>query len=174
MAEQKRERERKDSFEKKDDIEKKTVAINRITKVVKGGRNMRFSALVVVGDKKGKVGVGMGKGAEVSIAIEKATTDAKRRLYDIAMKETTIPHEVVGRFETTKVIMMPAPKGTGIIAGGSVRSVVELLGVNDITTKLYGSNNPINCVKATLDGLLKLRSAEQVAKLRGKSVDEIL
>jgi small subunit ribosomal protein S5 len=168
------EKERKDSFEKKDDLDKKTVAINRVTKVVKGGRNMRFSALVVVGDKKGKVGVGMGKGAEVSIAIEKATVDAKRRMVEIPMKETTIPHEVIGRFEKTKVIMKPAMKGNGIIAGGSVRSVVELVGLQDITTKMYGSNNPVNCVKATLNGLLQLKSAETIAKLRGKSVEEIL
>lgn len=171
MAE--RPRERRESFEKKDDLEKKTVSINRVTKVVKGGRNMKFSALVVAGDKKGKVGVGMGKGKEVSIAIEKAGTDAKKNLVAINLKDTSIPHEVVGRFETTKVIMKPAPKGTGVIAGGSVRSLVELVGISDITTKLYGSNNPINSVKATLDGLLQLRNIEQIAKLRGKSVDEI-
>lgn len=171
MAE--RPRERRESFEKKDDLEKKTVSINRVTKVVKGGRNMKFSALVVAGDKKGKVGVGMGKGKEVSIAIEKAGTDAKKNLVEINLKDTSIPHEVIGRFETTKVIMKPAPKGTGVIAGGSVRSLVELVGISDITTKLYGSNNPINSVKATLDGLLQLRNIEQIAKLRGKSVDEI-
>lgn len=171
MAEQKR--EKKENFEKKDELEKKTVSINRITKVVKGGRKMRFSALVVIGDKKGKVGIGMGKGAEVSMAIEKANVDAKRNMIEISLKETTIPHEVIGKFEKTKVIMMPAPKGTGIIAGGSVRSLVELVGIEDITTKLYGSNNPINCVKATLDGLRQLRNIEQIAKLRGKSVEEI-
>lgn len=171
MADQKR--EKKENFEKKDELEKKTVSINRITKVVKGGRKMRFSALVVIGDKKGKVGVGMGKGAEVSIAIDKANVDAKRNMIDISLKETTIPHEVIGKFEKTKVIMMPAPKGTGIIAGGSVRSLVELVGIEDITTKLYGSNNPVNCVKATLDGLKQLRTIEQIAKLRGKSVEEI-
>lgn len=167
-------RERRDSFEKKDDLDKKTVAINRVTKVVKGGRNIRFTALVVVGDKNGKVGVGTGKGAEVSIAIEKATTDAKRRLVSIPMKGTTIPHEVIGKFEKSKIIMMPAKKGNGIIAGGSVRSVVELLGIQDITTKMYGSNNPTNCVKATLNGLLQLRDAKTIAKLRGKTVEEIL
>ena len=171
MADQRR--DKKENFEKKDELEKKTVAINRITKVVKGGRKMRFSALVVIGDKKGKVGIGMGKGAEVSIAIEKANVDAKRNMIDISLKDTTIPHEVIGKFEKTKVIMMPAPKGTGIIAGGSVRSLVELVGIEDITTKLYGSNNPINCVKATLDGLKQLRTIEQIAKLRGKSVEEI-
>ncbi len=171
MAEQKR--DKKENFEKKDELEKKTVAINRITKVVKGGRKMRFSALVVIGDKKGKIGIGMGKGTEVSIAIEKANVDAKRNMIEISLKDTTIPHEVIGKFEKTKVIMMPAPKGTGIIAGGSVRSLVELVGIEDITTKLYGSNNPINCVKATLDGLRQLRTIEQIAKLRGKSVEEI-
>jgi len=171
MADQRR--DKKENFEKKDELEKKTVAINRITKVVKGGRKMRFSALVVIGDKKGKVGIGMGKGAEVSIAIDKANVDAKRNMIDISLKDTTIPHEVIGKFEKTKVIMMPAPKGTGIIAGGSVRSLVELVGIEDITTKLYGSNNPINCVKATLDGLKQLRTIEQIAKLRGKSVEEI-
>lgn len=159
--------------EKKDEFEKVTVDIRRVTKVVKGGRNMKFSALVVTGDKKGKVGVGMGKGAEVSIAIEKAGVDAKRRIVEIPIKDTTIPHEVIGRFEKTKVIMMPAKEGNGIIAGGSVRSVVEMVGIKDITTKMYGSNNPVNCVKATLDGLMQLRSAEQVAKLRGKTVEEI-
>ncbi len=168
-----KERERKDNFEKKDDLEKKTVAINRVTKVVKGGRNMRFSALVVVGDKKGKVGIGMGKGAEVSIAIEKANVDAKRKMLAISLKDTTIPHEAIGKFETTKVILMPAPKGTGIIAGGSVRDVVEILGVKDITTKLYGSNNPVNCVKATINGLLQLKTAEQIAALRGIKVEDI-
>ncbi len=160
--------------EKKDEFNKVTVAIRRVTKVVKGGRNMRFSALVVTGDGKGRVGAGMGRGAEVSIAMDKAGVDAKKHLMQVPLKDTTIPHEVVGKFEKTKVIMMPARKGNGIIAGGSVRSVVELAGIKDITTKLYGSNNPVNCVKATLDGLSQLRSAEEIAKLRGKSVEEIL
>ena len=160
--------------EKKDEFNKVTVAIRRVTKVVKGGRNMRFSALVVTGDGKGRVGAGMGRGAEVSIAMDKAGVDAKKHLMQVPLKDTTIPHEVVGKFEKTKVIMMPARKGNCIIAGGSVRSVVELAGIKDITTKLYGSNNPVNCVKATLDGLSQLRSAEEIAKLRGKSVEEIL
>ena len=168
------ERTKKEAPEKKDEFEKVTVDIRRVTKVVKGGRNMRFSALVVTGDGKGKVGVGMGRGAEVSIAMDKAGIDAKKHVIEVPLKETTIPHEVIGRFEKTKVIMMPAKKGNGIIAGGSVRSVVELVGIKDITTKMYGSNNPVNCVKATLDGLKQLRSAEQIAKIRGKSVDEIL
>lgn len=166
--------DRKPVAEKKDDFEKVTVAIRRVTKVVKGGRNMRFSALVVTGDGKGHVGVGMGRGAEVSMAMDKAGVDAKKHIVEVPLKDSTIPHEVVGRFETTKVIMMPAKKGNGIIAGGSVRSVVELVGIKDITTKLYGSNNPVNGVKATLDGLRQLRSAEQIAKMRGKTVEEIL
>ena len=168
------ERKRNDAPEKKDEFEKVTVDIRRVTKVVKGGRNMRFSALVVTGNGKGKVGIGMGRGAEVSVAMDKAGVDAKKHIIDVPLKGTTIPHEVVGRFEKTKVIMMPAKVGNGIIAGGSVRSVVELVGIKDITTKMYGSNNAVNCVKATLDGLMKLRSAEEIAKLRGKSVKEIL
>ncbi len=168
------ERTKKEAPEKKDEFEKVTVDIRRVTKVVKGGRNMRFSALVVTGDGKGKVGVGMGRGAEVSIAMDKAGIDAKKHVIEVPLKDTTIPHEVIGKFEKTKVIMMPAKKGNGIIAGGSVRSVVELVGIKDITTKMYGSNNPVNCVKATLNGLQQLRSAEQIAKLRGKNVDEIL
>ena len=168
------ERTKKEAPEKKDEFEKVTVDIRRVTKVVKGGRNMRFSALVVTGDGKGKVGVGMGRGAEVSIAMDKAGIDAKKHIVEIPLKDTTIPHEVIGKFEKTKVIMMPAKKGNGIIAGGSVRSVVELVGIKDITTKMYGSNNPVNCVKATLNGLQQLRSAEEIAKLRGKNVDEIL
>lgn len=168
------ERTKKEAPEKKDEFEKVTVDIRRVTKVVKGGRNMRFSALVVTGDGKGKVGVGMGRGAEVSIAMDKAGIDAKKHIIEVPLKDTTIPHEVIGKFEKTKVIMMPAKKGNGIIAGGSVRSVVELVGIKDITTKMYGSNNPVNCVKATLNGLQQLRSAEQIAKLRGKNVDEIL
>ena len=168
------ERTKKEAPEKKDELEKVTADIRRVTKVVKGGRNMRFSALVVVGDKKGKVGIGLGRGAEVSIAMDKAGLEAKKHITEIPLKDTTIPHEVIGKFEKTKVILMPAKKGNGIIAGGSVRTVVELAGIRDITTKLYGSNNPVNCVKATLNGLMQLRSAEEIAKLRGKSVDEIL
>lgn len=168
------ERTKKEAPEKKDEFEKVTADIRRVTKVVKGGRNMRFSALVVVGDKKGKVGIGLGRGAEVSIAMDKAGLEAKKHITEIPLKDTTIPHEVIGKFEKTKVILMPAKKGNGIIAGGSVRTVVELAGIRDITTKLYGSNNPVNCVKATLNGLKQLRSAEEIAKLRGKSVDEIL
>ena len=156
-----------------DGIDKKMVNVNRISKTVKGGRKMRFNAIVVAGDRNGRVGVGMGKATEVTLAIEKASVDAKRHMVKVDIAGTTIPHEVVGEFETTKVIMMPAKEGNGVIAGGKVRDVVELAGIKDITTKLYGSNNPVNCVKATFDGLMKLRSAEKIAALRGKSVDEI-
>lgn len=164
-------RERKE--EKGDGLDKKMVTVNRISKTVKGGRKMRFNAVVVVGDKNGRVGVGMGKAAEVTLAIEKATADAKHHLVNIALHGTTIPHEIVGKFETTKILMLPSKEGTGVIAGGAVRDVVEMAGIKDITAKSFGSNNPVNCVKATFDGLLKLRSAEQIAAIRGKSVDEI-
>lgn len=168
-------RDNRDKFDKKpeDDIVKKVVDVNRITKVVKGGRKMRFSVLVVVGDKKGKVGLGMGKGKEVPVASDKATQDARRNMVEISLCGTTIPHGIVGKFEKTTIYMMPAKEGNGIIAGGPVRDVVELCGITDITTKMYGSNNPINCVKATLNGLQALRTEEQVAKLRGKTVEEI-
>ena len=157
-----------------DGFDKKMVTVNRISKTVKGGRKMRFNALVVVGDRNGRVGIGMGKAAEVSTAVEKATSDAKKHVVSIDLAGTTIPHEIIGTFETTKVILMPAKEGNGVIAGGAVRDVVELAGIRDITTKLYGSNNPVNCVKATFNGLVNLRSAEKIAALRGKSVEEIL
>lgn len=168
-------RNRRDNKAEKvsDGIDKKMVNVNRISKTVKGGRKMRFNAIVVAGDRNGRVGVGMGKATEVTLAIEKASVDAKRHMVKVDIAGTTIPHEVVGEFETTKVIMMPAKEGNGVIAGGKVRDVVELAGIKDITTKLYGSNNPVNCVKATFDGLMKLRSAEKIAALRGKNVDEI-
>ena len=156
-----------------DEFDKKMVAVNRISKTVKGGRKMRFNALVCVGNHNGKVGIGMGKATEVSLAIEKATVAAKRHVIDVAMNGTTIPHEVDGIFETTKIIMMPSKEGNGVIAGGAVRDVVELAGIRDITTKLYGSNNPVNCVKATFEGLKALKTAEQVAALRGVSGDTL-
>lgn len=156
-----------------DGIDKKMVNVNRISKTVKGGRNMRFNAIVVAGDRNGRVGVGMGKAKEVTIAIEKASLDAKRHMVTIDIEGTTIPHDVIGQFETTKVLLMPAKEGNGVIAGGKVRDVVELAGIKDITAKLYGSNNPVNSVKATFDGLMKLRSAEKIAALRGKKVEEI-
>ena len=168
-------RPRREREQKVDDgLLKKTVAINRVTKVVKGGRTMRFSALVVVGDGKGKIGVGMGKAGEVPQAIEKAQQAAKRNMVEIAMVDTTIPHEVIGKFGICSVLMMPAAKRTGVIAGGPVRNVLEVVGIKDILTKSYGSNNPINCVKATIEGLKSLRTVEQVAALRGKTVEEII
>ena len=167
-------RDRRDRMEEPPEFEEKLVAVNRVTKTVKGGRNMRFSALIVIGDKKGRVGVGMGKAVEIPEAIRKASEAAKKNLVTIATKGTSIPHETVGRFGTAKVVLLPAPEGTGVIAGGPARAVLELCGVKDIRTKSYGTNNPINTVKATLEGLKSLRTAEQVAKLRGKTVEEIL
>ena len=155
-------------------FKEKLVAVNRVTKVVKGGRNFRFSALVVVGDEKGRVGAGMGKAAEISEAIRKGVEDAKKHLITVPVENTSIPHEAIGRFGTGKVVLLPAPEGTGVIAGGAARAVLELAGIRDIRTKSYGTNNKINMVKATLEGLRQLRSAEQVAKLRGKTVEEIL
>ena len=167
-------RDRRDRMEEPPEFEEKLVAVNRVTKTVKGGRNMRFSALIVIGDKKGRVGVGMGKAVEIPEAIRKASEAAKKTLVTISTKGTSIPHETVGRFGTAKVVLLPAPEGTGVIAGGPARAVLELCGVKDIRTKSYGTNNPINTVKATLEGLKSLRTAEQVAKLRGKTVEEIL
>ena len=167
-------RDRRDRLEEPPEFEEKLVAVNRVTKTVKGGRNMRFSALIVIGDKKGRVGVGMGKAVEIPEAIRKASEAAKKNLVTIATKGTSIPHETVGHFGTAKVVLLPAPEGTGVIAGGPARAVLELCGVKDIRTKSYGTNNPINTVKATLEGLKALRTAEQVAKLRGKTVEEIL
>ena len=159
--------------EENDGFIKKLIQVNRVTKVVKGGRNMRFAALVVVGDGKGKVGVGSGKANEVPEAIEKATAQAKRNLITVPMLESSIPHEVHGRFGKGYVYMMPAAEGTGVIAGGPVRAVLELAGVRDILTKCQGSNNPNNVVRATIEGLRSLKSAETVAALRGKTVQEI-
>ena len=167
-------RDRRNRNEEPPEFEEKLVAVNRVTKTVKGGRNMRFSALIVIGDKKGRVGIGMGKAVEIPEAIRKASEAAKKNLVTISTKGTSIPHETVGRFGTAKVVLLPAPEGTGVIAGGPARAVLELCGVKDIRTKSYGTNNPINTVKATLEGLKALRTAEQVAKLRGKTVEEIL
>ena len=161
-------------MEQASEFKEKLVAVNRVTKVVKGGRNFRFSALVVVGDENGRVGAGMGKAAEISEAIRKGTEDAKKHLINVPLLGTSIPHEAVGRFGTGKVVLLPAPEGTGVIAGGAARAVLELAGVKNIRTKSYGTNNKINMVKATLEGLKLLRSAEEIARLRGKTVEEIL
>ena len=150
------------------------VAVNRVAKVVKGGRTFRFSALIVIGDEKGRVGVGMGKAAEIPEAVRKGVEDAKRHIVNVPIVGTTIPHAVEGKFSKGHVRMLPAEEGTGVIAGGPARAVLEAAGIRDIRTKSYGSNNPSNCVKATINGLSQLRTAEQIAALRGKSVDEIL
>ena len=156
------------------EFKEKLVAVNRVSKTVKGGRNMRFSALMVVGDENGRVGCGMGKAVEIPEAIRKGTEDAKKNMINVPLNGTTIPHEVVGVFGTARVKMLPAPEGTGVIAGGPVRDVLEACGIKNIVTKSIGSNNKINVVRATLEGLRQMRSAEQVAKLRGKTVEDLL
>lgn len=156
------------------DLKEKVVFINRVTKVVKGGRNFRFAALVVVGDSNGHVGVGSGKSMEIPEAIRKGIEDAKKHLVSVAIINNTIPHDIVGEFGRGKVLLMPAKEGTGIIAGGPARSVLELAGLKDVRAKSLGSSNPKNMVSATIDGLSRLKTVEEVAKLRGKTVEEIL
>ena len=152
----------------------KVVYLNRVSKTVKGGRVMKFSALVVVGDGKGTVGYGLGKAAEVSEAILKGIADAKKNMVKVSLVNGTIPHDVTGIFGAGKVLMKPAPEGTGVIAGGAARAVMEAVGIKNITARCLRSNNPQNVVKATMEGLKSLRSAEQVAAIRGKSVEEIV
>ena len=156
------------------ELKEKVVAINRVAKVVKGGRTFRFSAVVVVGDENGHVGVGNGKASEVPDAIRKAIEEAKKNLIEVPIVDTTIPHEIIGKFGSANVMLKPAQEGTGIIAGGSVRPVLELAGYRDIRTKIIWTNNPINVVYATLEGLKSMQTAESVAKKRGKKVEEIM
>lgn len=158
----------------KEELQERVVAINRVSKTVKGGRIMKFSALVVVGDQKGTIGFGLGKSGEVPDAIRKGIEDAKKNLMTIPLRGTTIAHEVTGKFGAGVVLMKPAAPGTGVIAGGPVRAVVETAGIKDIRTKALRSNNPCNVVRATFDGLSKLRNLEEVAAVRGKTAKEIL
>ena len=156
------------------ELTEKVVAINRVSKTVKGGRIFKFAALVVVGDGNGTVGFGIGKSGEVPDAIRKGIEDARKNVMKVALRGTTIPHEVKGKFGAGEVLLMPAPKGTGVIAGGPVRAVVETVGIEDIRTKAIRSNNPYNVVRATMNGLAQLRTAEEVAAVRGKSVKQII
>ena len=156
------------------ELTERVVAINRVSKTVKGGRIMKFSALVVVGDGNGVVGFGLGKSGEVPDAIRKGIEDAKKNLIKVALKGTTIPHEIIGKFGARGVLLKPAAPGTGVIAGGPVRAVVETVGIKDIRTKALRSNNPCNVVRATIDGLSKLRNIEEVAAIRGKTAKEII
>jgi len=156
------------------DVKEKVISINRVTKVVKGGRNFRFSVLVVVGDENGHVGVGMAKAIEIPDAIRKAIQDAKKNMIEVPLKNTTVPHEIIGRYGAGRVLVKPAKEGTGIIAGGPVRAVLELAGIKDIRTKSLGTNNPRNVVNATIEALKSLKKPEDIARIRGKSVEEIL
>lgn len=160
--------------EDSDGLKDKLVYLNRVAKVVKGGKRFNFSALVVVGDGKGKVGVGKGKAAEAPVAIKKAVERAKKKMFQVSLKGDTIPHEVLGHYGAGRVLLKPAAEGTGLIAGGASRSVLEVAGVRNVLCKSLGSSNPHNVVSATINGLTRLRSADQVAAVRGKSVEEIV
>ena len=164
---------RRNREEAPSEFTEKVVALNRVSKTVKGGRVMKFSALCVIGDGKGRVGFGLGKAAEVSEAIRKGLEDAKKHLVTVTLSGTTIPHEVIGEFGAGRVLLKPAPAGTGVIAGGAVRAVVEAAGISDVRAKSLRSNNPQNVVAATMAGLLSLRDAGQVAKTRGKTAEEV-
>lgn len=155
------------------DLKEKLVCVNRVSKTVKGGRTMRFAALIVVGDENGHVGCGMGKAAEIPDAIRKGIEAAKKNMITVPLLNSTIPHEVIGEFGAGRVLIKPAAEGTGVIAGGGVRAVLELAGVQNVRTKCLRSNNPTNVVKATIAGLATLKSAEEVARLRGKDVNEL-
>ena len=161
-------------FEQQEELQERLVTLNRVSKTVKGGRIFKFAALVVVGDGKGTVGFGLGKSGEVPDAIRKGTEAARKNLIKVSMKGTTIPHEIIGKYGAGAVLMKPAAPGTGVIAGGPVRAVVESAGIKDVRTKALRSNNPINVVRATFDGLSKLRTVDEVAAIRGKSAKEIL
>ena len=160
--------------QEREELQERVVAINRVSKTVKGGRIIKFSALVVVGDQNGTIGFGLGKSGEVPDAIRKGIEDAKKNLMTVPLKGTTISHEVMGKFGAGVVLLKPAAPGTGVIAGGPVRAVIEMVGIKDIRTKALRSNNPCNVVRATINGLSQLRSAETVAATRGKTVKEIL